>query len=71
MKIKIFNMNIKKEIKNMNNWEIICASDIEEFFYQETNEGVPEGDAVGIEVEDADSVDLVLFSNIYWSDKNL
>lgn len=55
----------------MNNWEIICASDIEEFFYQETNEGVPEGDAVGIEVEDEDSVDLVLFSNIYWSDKNL
>jgi hypothetical protein len=61
----------KKNVRNVNNWQITCASDVEEFFYQDTNKVVPEGDAVGIEVEEVDSVDLVLFSNIYWTDENL
>jgi len=61
----------KKNVRNVNNWQITCASDVEEFFYQDTNKVVPEGDAVGIEIEEVDSVDLVLFSNIYWTDENL
>lgn len=61
----------KKNVKNINNWQITCASDVEEFFYENTNEVVLEGDAVGIEIEEENSVDLVLFSNIYWADKNL
>jgi hypothetical protein len=63
-------MNIK-QIRNMNNWQITCASDAEEFFYEGSDEVVPEGDAVGIEIENENSVDLVLFSNIYWTDENL
>ena len=60
-----------KQIRNMNNWQVICASDEEEFFYEGTDEVVPQGDAVGIEVENENGIDLVLFSNIYWSDENL
>jgi hypothetical protein len=61
----------KKNVKNINNWQITCASDAEEFFYEDTNEVVPEGEMIGIEVEESNNIDLVLFSNIYWSDKNL
>lgn len=60
-----------KQISNMNNWQVVCASDEEEFFYEETNEVVEQGDAVGVEIDRGKSIDLVLFSNIYWSDKNL
>ena len=60
-----------KQIRNMNNWQVVCASDAEEFFYEGSDEVVPEGDAVGIEIEQANNVDLVLFSNIYWTDENL
>ena len=35
------------------------------------HEAVPEGDAVGIEIEEENNIDLVLFSNIYWTDENL
>jgi len=58
-------------MKDTNNWQIMCASDIEEFFYEGSNEIVSEGDAVGIEIDNGNSVDLVLFGNIYWSDQNL
>jgi len=61
----------KKNVKNINNWQITCASNVEEFFYEDTNEAVPEGDAVGIEIEEENNIDLVLFSNIYWTDENL
>tara|TARA_B000000475_G_C15881957_1_gene400863 strand:- start:429 stop:626 length:198 start_codon:yes stop_codon:yes gene_type:complete len=61
----------KQMINKINSWEIVCASEIEEFFYEESNEVVPEGDAVGMEIDDVDCSELVLFSNIYWSDKNL
>jgi hypothetical protein len=61
----------KKNVKNINNWQITCASNVEEFFYEDTNEVVPEGDAVGIEIEEENNIDLVLFSNIYWTNENL
>ena len=58
-------------MKDTNNWQIMCASDAEEFYYEGTDELVNEGDAVGIEVDNGNSLDLVLFANIYWSDKYL
>ena len=58
-------------MKDTNNWQIMCASDAEEFYYEETDELVSEGDAVGIEIDNGNSLDLVLFANIYWSDKYL
>ena len=60
-----------KQISNMNNWQVVCASDEEEFFCEENDQVVTEGDAVGVEIDRGNSIDLVLFSNIYWSDKNL
>ena len=33
----------------MNKFELILASDYEEFYYQDTDEVVPEGEPVGIE----------------------
>ena len=61
----------KKNVKNINNEQVIYASDVEEFFYEETNKVVPEGDVVGVEIEESNNIDLVLFSNIYWTDENL
>ena len=36
----------------MKNIEIIYASDVEEFFYEDSNEPVQEGDPVGVEWEE-------------------
>ena len=47
--------------------DIVCASEDEEFFYEATNQAVPEGEPVGIDVDHGDSIKLVLFSNIYWN----
>lgn len=58
-------------MEDTNNWQIMCASDEEEFYYEGTDELVSEGDAVGIEIDNGSSLDLVLFANIYWSDKYL
>ena len=33
-------------MKDTNNWQIMCASDAEEFYYEGTDELVNEGDAV-------------------------
>ena len=37
------------------------------FFYDDTNEQVPEGEPIGLDVDTDEGVELVLFSNIYWS----
>ena len=47
--------------------EIMCATDFEEFFYEDTEEVVPEGEPIGVDVETENGVELVLFSNIYWN----
>ena len=46
---------------------ILYASDFEEFFYEDTDFPVPEGEAVGLDVDVGDAVDFVLFSNDYWA----
>jgi hypothetical protein len=50
-----------------NNMEIMCATDFEEFYYEDTEEVVPEGEPIGVDVETENGVELVLFSNIYWN----
>jgi len=47
--------------------DIVCAAEEEEFFFTDTNSAVPCGEPVGLDVDQGDSIALVLFSNIYWS----
>ena len=58
------NTNMIKETDNM---DIICATEFEEFYYENSDEIVPEGEPVGIDVDSEEGVELVLFSNIYWA----
>lgn len=50
--------------------ELVVASEIKEFFYEDSNSPVEEGDPVGIDLENGDNVDFLLFDNIYWSPLN-
>lgn len=54
-------------IKRTNAASIVCACEVEEFFYADTDKAVPEGDPIGFDVENGAEVELVLFSNIYWN----
>ena len=54
-------------IMNTSTFDIMCATGFPEFFYEGTDEVVPEGDPVGLDVETEEGVELRLFSNIYWS----
>lgn len=49
----------------MNKLEPVLASDYEEFYYQDTDEVVPEGEPVGVDWSHNGIVDLYLFDNIY------
>jgi len=46
---------------------VIYASNFEEFFYQEDDMPVPEGQPVGVEIDNGAEVDFLLFDYIYWS----
>ena len=47
--------------------DVVYAGEWREFFYEGSHEQVPEGKPVGIDIETDEGVELVLFSNIYWS----
>jgi hypothetical protein len=47
--------------------DIVYAAEEEEFFFTDTNSAVPCGEPVGLDVDQGNSVALVLFSNIYWN----
>ena len=60
----------------MKNIELVYASEEEEFFYEDSNEPVAEGDPIGVEWDEIVSknefdtelkVHFNLFNNIYWS----
>lgn len=51
---------------NIDSLSLVYASEEEEFYYKDDTI-VPEGEVVGIEVENEDSIDIVLFSNIYFT----
>tara|TARA_A200000159_G_C7318453_1_gene337752 strand:+ start:808 stop:990 length:183 start_codon:yes stop_codon:yes gene_type:complete len=49
----------------MNQLEIVLASDYEEFYYEGTDEPVPEGEPVGVDWRHNNIVDFYLLDNIY------
>jgi len=65
-KFAIPQLTNKDIIMKLSSIDIICASEHEEFFYEKTNEVVPEGEPVGFDVDTGAGVDLVLFQNIYF-----
>ena len=54
-------------LMNTSSFDIVCATDFEEFYYDDTDELVPEGEPVGVDVATRAGVELILFSNIYWN----
>ena len=48
-------------------FDVVCATEFPEFFYEDSDELVLEGEPVGLDVDTPDGVELVLFSNVYWS----
>lgn len=51
---------------NIDSLSLVYASEEEEFYYKDDTP-VSEGEVVGIEVENEDTIDIVLFSNIYFT----
>lgn len=54
----------------MNKPELVCASDTEEFFYEDSELPVQEGDPIGVDLDYGSEVKLVLFDGIYWEPQN-
>ncbi len=50
--------------------DLVYASDCEEFFYNDGDIPVSEGQLIGVDVYFKDRVDLVLFDDIYWRPDN-
>ena len=48
-------------------FEIIYAGEDYEFFFEDSDEPVPAGQAIGLDIDKGDEVELVLFDNIYWA----
>jgi len=56
---------------NNQSFDIVCASEVEEFFYEDSNMPVPEGEPVGVEFYTPTRSNLVLSRGIYFSHENL
>ena len=52
---------------NMTSLDVICADEDDFFYYEGSEEQVPEGEPVGIEFDEGDEMVIKLFSNIYFS----
>ena len=52
---------------NTTSFDIMYATEFPEFFYKDTDAQVSEGEPIGFDVDTKDGVELVLFSNVYWS----
>ena len=50
----------------MKSTDLVYASEVEEFFWEKEGISVPEGTPVGYEVEVGNSIDFILFEDIYW-----
>lgn len=46
--------------------ELIYATEIEEFFWKDTDTSVMEGVPVGIDIENGSEINFLLFEDIYW-----
>jgi hypothetical protein len=60
-------INSNNMIMEATTLDIVCATEIEEFYYEGTDEIVPEGEPIGLDIDVDEGVKLVLFSNIYWN----
>ena len=60
-------MMIKSKMDEINSMDIMCATEVEEFFYKNTDEPVEEGEPVVLDIDSPFEVEFVLFSNIYWN----
>ena len=60
-------MMIKSKMDEINSMDIMCATEVEEFFYKNTDEPVEEGEPVGLDIDSPFEGEFVLFSNIYWN----
>lgn len=47
--------------------ETMYATEFPEFFYEDTDKVVEEGQHIGFDIETEDGVELVLLDNIYWN----
>ena len=63
-----------KKIEYWSSTPLVYATECEEFYYNGSDEVVPEGQAIGMDVEILDkalrrdgNVDLILFEDIYWN----
>ncbi len=52
---------------NMTSLDVICADEDDFFYYEGSEEQVPEGEPVGIEFDEGNEMVIKLFSNIYFS----
>jgi hypothetical protein len=50
----------------MSNVDLVYASEVEEFFYEDDDIPVSEGQLVGVDVYFNGRVDLVLLDDVYW-----
>lgn len=46
--------------------DLVCASEVEEFFYEDNDLPLSEGEPVGVDVDYGQEIKLLLFENIYW-----
>jgi hypothetical protein len=43
------------------------AAEDDEFFFEDSGELIPAGQAVGLDIDRGEEVELVLFDNVYWA----
>lgn len=55
---------------NNTSFEIVYASEVEEFFYEDSDLPVAEGDPVGVEFDLPNESNLILSKGIYFSQEN-
>jgi hypothetical protein len=46
--------------------DLVCASEVEEFFHEENDLPLSEGEPVGVDVDYGQEVKFLLFEHIYW-----
>ena len=52
---------------NYDSFELMFATEFEEFYYEDTDKVVPKGHPIGFDVDTDEGVELVLFDSIYWN----
>lgn len=53
--------------RDQQEFDIMYAGEDDEFFFEDSGELVPAGQAIGLDIDRGDEVELVLFDNIYWA----